>query len=186
MVQHDRRLREGARQIDDVRKLSVEQPRVEAEPERGEPSKSLAEISVTVKALRRTRAVDRKARIGVPGRAVADALEAAAGYRDMLLENALGAAANPQIDIADDAGDAARGPVLARRTHRRDAVDELGLTDRLLLLRAIGPVHFAAFFETGRDDIVTAANVFQQILEQVTVTRPVPQVMVRIDNWQIR
>src|SRR5246127_1749846 len=166
MVQHDRRLWEGARQIDDVCKLSVEQPRVEAEPERGEPSKPLAEIAVTVKALWRTRAVDRKARIGVPSRAVANALEAAAGYRDVLLKNALGAAANPQIDIADDAGDAARGPILARRTHRRDAVDELGLTKRLLLLRPIGPVHFAAFFETGRDDIVTAANVLQQILKQ--------------------
>src|SRR6516225_5157465 len=102
----------------------------------------------------------------MPGRAVADALEAAAGAGDMLFEHALGARADPQIDIADDAGTAARGPVFARCAHRRDAVDEFGLAERLLLLRPVGPVHLPAFLEAGRDDVVPAADILEQILEQ--------------------
>src|SRR5205814_9466388 len=106
--------------------------------------------------------------------------------RDVLLEDSFGPAADPQIDIADDAGAAAGRPVFARRAHRRDAVDELGLAERLLLVRPVGAVHLAAFLETGRDDVVPAADIFEQILEQVSVTGPVPQMMVRIDDRQIR
>ena len=91
----------------------------------------------------------------------------------------------PQIDIADDAGDAARRAVFARGAHRRDAGDELGLAERFQLLRAVGAVHLAAFHEAGRDDVVAAAEIGQQILEQVAVARPVPQMMVRIDDRQI-
>ncbi len=186
MVQHDRRLREGARQIGHVVELGLEQPGVEAEAERGQPGKALAEIPVAIEPLRRARAIDLEARIGVPGGAVADALEAAAGDRDVLLENALGAAADPQIDIADDAGDAPRLPVFAAGAHRRDAVDELGLTQGFQLLRAVGTVHLAAFLEAGRGDVVAAADIGQQVLEQIAVAGPVPHVMVRIDDRQIR
>src|SRR6202040_583403 len=92
----------------------------------------------------------------------------------------------PQIDVADDACTAARPAVFARCAHRRDAVDELGLAERLLVLRPVGPVHLPAFLKAGRNDVVPAADIFEQILEQVSVTGPVPQMMVRIDNRQIR
>ena len=103
----------------------------------------------------------------------------------MLLEDALGPAADAQIDIADDPGDATRLAVFPRRAHRRDAVDEFGLAERFLLLRPVGAVHLAAFLEAGRDDVVAAADVFEQVLEQVAVAGPVPQMMVRIDDRQI-
>ena len=103
----------------------------------------------------------------------------------MLLEDALGAAADPQIDIADDAGDAARLAVFARRAHRRDAVDEFGLAERFQLLRTVGAVHLAAFLEAGRGDVVAAADIGQQILKQIAVARPVPHMMVGIDDRQL-
>ena len=122
----------------------------------------------------------------MPGGAVADPLEAPARDRDVLFENALGAAADPQIDIADDAGDAPRLAVFAGSAHRRDAVDEFGLAERLQLLRAVGAVHLAAFLKTGRGDVVAAADIVEQILKQVAVAGPVPHVMVRVDDRQSR
>ena len=91
MVEHDRCLREGARQIRYIAQLRMKQPRVEGEAERGEPGEPFAEITVAVEALRGAGTVDRKTRILVPGRAVADAFEPAARNRDVLLEDAFGA-----------------------------------------------------------------------------------------------
>src|SRR6266478_6046605 len=145
VIEHDRRVRKGPCQIGDIAELGMEQPRIEAEAQRSQPGKPLAEIAVAVEALGGPRAVDREARVAMPSGAVADAFEAAAGDCDMLLKDAFGAAADPEIDIADDASDAARVPVFSGRTHRRDAVDELGLAERLQFFRPVGAVHLAAF-----------------------------------------
>src|SRR5690348_11143192 len=142
----------------------MKQPGVEGEPEGGEPGEPFAEITVAVEALRRAGAIDRQARILMPSRAVADAFEPASRDRNVLLEDAFGARADAQIDIADDAGATTCRPVFARRAHRRDAVDKFGLAERLLLLRPVGPVHLPAFLEAGRDDVVPAADIFEQIL----------------------
>jgi len=88
-------VREGARQIGDIAKLGVEQPRIKAEAQRGQPGKALAEIAVAVEALGGPGAIDREARVAMPSGTVADAFEAAAGDRDVLLEDALRAAADP-------------------------------------------------------------------------------------------
>src|ERR1700730_17734304 len=88
MVEHDGRLREGARLIRNIAQLRMEQPRVEGEPERGEPGEPFAEITVAVEPLRGAGAIDRKARILVPGRAIADAFEPPSRDRDVLLEDA--------------------------------------------------------------------------------------------------
>src|SRR5207244_9702707 len=131
------------------------------------------------------RAVDREAGVGMPSGTIADAFEAAAGDRDVLLEDSLGAAADPEIDIADDPGDATRRPIFAGCAHRRDAVDELGLAKGFQFLRPLGAVHLAAFLKAGRDDVVAAADIVEQILEQVAVAWPVPHVMVRIGDRQL-
>src|SRR6266446_1484110 len=163
----------------------MEQPGVEAEAQRGQPGKALAEIAVAIEALGCPRAVDREARVCMPSGTVADALEASARKGDVLLENALGAAADPQVDIADDPGNAPCRPVFARCAHRRNTVDEFGLAKGFKFQRLLGAIHLAAFLEAGRDDVVAAADIGEQILEQVAVARPVPHVMVRIDNRQI-
>src|SRR3984893_765649 len=111
MIEHDRRLRKSAGQIDNVAELGVEQPCVEPQAERGEAGEPLAEIAVAVEALGGPRAVDREARVGVPSGTVAISFLASAGDGDMLLENPLGAAADPEVDVADDSGDAPRRPV---------------------------------------------------------------------------
>ncbi len=185
MVQDNCRLRKGARQIGHVVELGLEQPGIETEAERGETGEALAEILVAVEPLRRAGAINLQARIIVPGGAVADALEAAARDRHVLFEDALGATADAEIDVADDAVDAFRLAVFAAGAHRRDAIDEFGLAQRLQLLRGVGAIHLAAFLKAGRDDIVAATDIVEQVLEQIAVARPVPHVMVRVDDRQI-
>ena len=51
--------------------------------------------------------------------------------------------------------------------------------------RPVGAVHLAAFLEAGRGDVVAAADIGQQILKQIAVARPVPHMMVGIDDRQL-
>jgi hypothetical protein len=41
-----------------------------------------------------------------------------------------------------------------------------------------------AFHEHGGDDVVTGAEVGQQVVQEVPMVRPLPQVMVRVDDRQ--
>src|SRR6202008_4824807 len=97
------------------------------------------------------------------GRAVADAAQTAVGDRDVALEDPFGARAESQIDKADDAGDAARRPVFARGAHRRHTADELGLAERLEFVGPVGTVHLAGLLIAGGADVVTAADIGQQL-----------------------
>src|SRR5208282_4969837 len=63
--------------------------------------------------------------------------------------------------------------------------DEFGLAQRPQLQRAVGAVHLAAFLETGRGHVVAAADVGEEICEQIAVARPVPHMMVWIDDRQL-
>ena len=86
--------------------------------------------------------------------------------------------------MADDAlADLGRA-VAAAGAHRRDAVDELGLAHRLVGLRPAGAVHRPALHEDGRDDVVALAGIGQQVVQQVAPARPVPEVVVRVDDRQ--
>ena len=118
----------------------------------------------------------------MPGGAVADAAEPAARQDDVLLQDTLGAAADTEIDIADDAGAGVRGAILAALAHRRDAGDELRLAERAQFGRALGAVHLAAFEKDRGADIVAAVQVFEEIMEEIAVVWTVPQVMVRVDD----
>ena len=123
----------------------------------------------------------------VPGHAVAQAAQTPAGGGDLGFQQLAHARADGQVAAADDAlGDAA-GSVVARSTHRRDAVDELDLAQRGHLARAVLAVHRAAFKEDGRDDVVPAADIGQQFGQQIAAAmRRVPEMVVRIDDRQIR
>src|SRR3984893_12391628 len=85
MIEHDRRLRKSAGQIDNVAELGVEQPCVETQAERGEAGEPLAEIAVAVEALGGPRAVDREAPVVMAWGAGAEGFEGAAGGHDVLL-----------------------------------------------------------------------------------------------------
>src|SRR6516165_11717003 len=118
----------------------------------------------------------------MPGGAVADAAEASARGDDVLLENALGAAADAEIDIADDPGAGPCRAVFAALAHRRHTGDKGGLTERSQFRRPLGAVHLAAFEKHRSADIVAAAQILDQVVQQITVARPIPQMMVRIDD----
>ncbi len=130
MIEHDSGVRKGAGEIGEFADLRVKQPGVEAEAERSKAGKALAESTVEQQSLgpRRIHAGD--VRIGIPGRRVPYAAEAAVAGDDLGFEHGFGAVAKQQVDVADDAG-ADRGlAVAAACGHRGDAVGELDLADR--------------------------------------------------------
>ena len=86
----------------------------------------------------------------------------------------------------DRLGDAA-GTVIARSAHGGDAVDELDLADRRHFGRAVLAIHRLALEEDGRHDVVSAADVGQELGQEVAATmRRVPEVMMRIYDRQFR
>jgi hypothetical protein len=74
--------------------------------------------------------------------------------------------------------------VAAACAHRGRPVDELGFPDRLHLDRTVGAVHRAAFDEDGLGDVVAAAGIGEQLVEEIAVIVTVPQVMVRVDDLE--
>ena len=106
---------------------------------------------------------------------------------DLRLQNVAHARAKGEIGVADDRfGDPARA-VSARRAHGGDAVDELDLADGCRLGRAVLAVHRLALEEDRRHDVVSAADIGQEIGQQVAAAMwRVPEVMMRIDDRQLR
>jgi hypothetical protein len=70
--------------------------------------------------------------------------------------------------------------------HRRDAGDELDLADWARLDRPIGAIHRAALLEDGGDDVVAGVEIGEQFRQQVGPAAAVPQMMMRIDDRQLR
>src|SRR5690606_25463182 len=91
-----------------------------------------------------------------------------------------------QVGMGHDAGSHARGPILAAGRLRSDAVDEFGFTHRTHGLGAICAIHGFALDEYGGHDVVAAAGIAQQLFEHVAMVRVVPQVVVGIDDGQVR
>ena len=161
------------------------EPRVERVPEPRQHREALAEFRVAEHAGHRRIARIAHLRIVVPRGDVADAAEAPAAGAHQRLEHRLDAAAEHQVGMSDDAGAGADLAVDAARRHRGDAVDELDLADRLHLLRPVGALHRARLHEHGREDVVAAVGVGEQIVEQVAPALAIPQVMMRIDDRQV-
>ena len=177
--------RERAGQVDRVGELRMEHPRVEGQPERGQAGEARAEVGLLheVRALGDGAVADHVAR--VPGRRVAHAAKSAAAGADQRLEHGLDPIAQREIGEADDARGDARRAVLAALAHRRDARDELGLAHRPHLDRAARAVHRVALQEHGRDDVVAGAEIGEQLVQQVAVVGPLPQMMMRVDDRQL-
>ena len=71
-----------------------------------------------------------------------------------------------------------------------DARDVLSLSDTSICFRSLFAKFRAAFDENGRDDIVTARNVgenlFQGVMGLHRVGPHLPEMVVRIADWQFR
>lgn len=115
-----------------------------------------------------------------------DAAEAVAGGAEMRLQHRLHLGAQAEVGMADDAGADLRRSVDAAGAHRGDAVDELGLADGAHLLRPVGPVHGAGLQVHRGDDVVAAVQVFEQLGQQIAPARPLPQVVMRVDDRERR
>jgi hypothetical protein len=87
-----------------------------------------------------------------------------------------------QIGEADDAGADPRLPVPAARAHRGDAVGELGLAYRLHRLRPLGAVHRARLHIDRGADVVPAFEIGEELVQQIPPARPVPEMMMRVDD----
>ena len=117
---------------------------------------------------------------------MAHAAEPAAAGADLRLQHRLDPLAQRQVGVAHDARGDARRPVGAAVAHRGNAGDEFRLADRTQFLRAGRAVHRVALQEHGRDHVVPAAQVREQFVQQVTMIRTLPQVMMGIDDRQFR
>src|SRR5204863_2388513 len=93
MIEHNRRLREGARQVDQIAKLRLEHPSIEGQAERGERRKPFAERLIQQQALRHAAAERLEDGVVAPSRAVANAPHPAVRHGDMPLEHTLSARA---------------------------------------------------------------------------------------------
>src|SRR4029077_7678945 len=98
-----------------------------------QPSKPSPPGCIGHQALRRVRAAAREHLAGVPDHRMTDAAEAAVAGGDLRLQNASHAVAEAQIGMSDDAGAEPALAVLSALAHRRRAVDEFDLADRLHL-----------------------------------------------------
>ncbi len=111
-----------------------------------------------------------------------DAAEAAVAGNDLRFQHRLGAVAEQQIDVADDAG-ADRGlAIAAARGHRRHAIGKLDLADGPERLGAVRAVHRAAIDIDGGDDVVAGADVGRHLLDHVAQAAAVPEVVMRVDD----
>src|SRR5438128_8159689 len=100
---------------------------------------------------------------------MADAAEPAVAGSDLRLQHARYAVAQAQVGMPDNAGAQPALAVLSARAHRRRAVDEFDFADRLHLRRAVGAVHRAAFDKDALRDVVTAAGISKQLVQQIAV-----------------
>jgi hypothetical protein len=117
---------------------------------------------------------------------MADAAEATVAGSDLRFQHARHAVAEAQVGVPDNAGAQPTLPKLSARAHRRRAVDEFDFADRPHFRRPVGAVHRAAFDKDALRDVVTAAGIGEQLVEQVTVPAAIPQMMVRIDDLERR
>ena len=105
--------------------------------------------------------------------------------RDLRLEHRGHTVTQPQVGRADDAGCHSGLAIPATGALGRNALHELGLADHSELFRTVGPIHRGALDKDGLAHAVLP-GVLEQVLEEVTVARAVPQVVVRVDDRQLR
>ena len=88
--------------------------------------------------------------------------------------------------MADDAGADPAFSIYAACTYRRGAIREFYFSDRAELRRTVSPVHGSAFHKHACLNVVPAANVVEEVEEEIPAFRAIPEMMVRIDDGQIR
>ena len=110
----------------------------------------------------------------------------AVGNGQMLFQNALHPVAETKIDISDDRLADAGCAISAAPAHRGNSTGKLGLAERFQILLAFRAVHGAALDEDASNDIVTGLKIRQHLVQQIARLRCIPEVMMRIDDGELR
>ena len=186
MVEDDRGLRKGAGEIGKLGELGMVEPSLEGKPKRCQTGKAGAPGGIEHLSLQRIGASPGQHLVLIPGDGVPDAAKAAISGRDLGLQHARDPVTQSQIGMTDDGAAQPGRTVLAAGAHRRRPIDELGFTDEFHLDRPVDAVHRATFDKNGLADVVPAAGIGEQFVDQKTVPRAVPQMMVGIDDLQPR
>jgi len=182
VIEYDRRVGEGARERGQLRELRVVEPGVETEAARTQLGKAAAERVSAHGAGGRRRGEAGPERL-FARREVADAAKISAGGGDMRLEHLVDGVPKREVGEADDAG-ADLGPRASPLRLIGDGADEFGLADRPQRLRTAVAVRPAALQIDGGDDVMATASVRQQLIKEIGLAVPIPEVMVRINDRQ--
>jgi hypothetical protein len=121
-------------------------------------------------------------RIGVPGGDVADAAEAVPTGVHEGDENGFRPPSERQIRLPDNPRRHARFSAISARAHGSDAVHKLGLTHWLHFHWPARAIHGTGLYEHRRHNVVAAACINQQLVDQVPPGASHPKMMVRIDD----
>ena len=154
MVEHDRLIRKGTGEREDIAKLGFQHPGIEGQAELRKGRETGAKGIGAVKPLGRVEGRPEHVRVGIPGARMPDAFEASVSGSNQRLNHGRDRIAQRQIGMAHDP---CTGPILAVKAARalcRDAVHILDLADGLHRLLAIGGIIGAAFHEDGRQHAV--------------------------------
>ena len=101
----------------------------------------------------------------------------------MAFEDRRGLMPEKQIHIADQAGAGPNCSICAARGHRRDAIGEFRLPQRLPFGRDMQAVHGGSLNIHGRPDVVAAADILIEFIEQIAPVS-IPEMVMRIDDRQ--
>ncbi len=96
--------------------------------------------------------------------------------------------AQREVHVGDDAGRDARVPVQTARGHRGYALGELRLPDGAQRLGTVRAVHRHAVHVDRARDPVAAADVCEQLVEQVAIhaaAHAIPEMVVRVADPQL-
>ena len=184
VVEDDDRVGERVREVGQVGDVGVIDPALEREPVGAQVRVAATELGIEEQMLGPGRTPRHDGRLR-PGGPVADAAEALGAGRDLRLEHRCHAVTEEQVRRPHDAGRHPGLTVLAARAHGGDALHELRLAHDTELFRTVRPIHRGALDEHGLTDVVRV-RVLKQLLQQVAVARAIPQMVVRVDDGQLR
>ena len=74
------------------------------------------------------------------------------------------------------------GPYLPLSLIAATPATNVRLAERAQFGRPVGAIHLAAFEKHRGADVVAAAQILDQVVQQIAVARPVPQMVVRVDD----
>ena len=172
-------------QVHDIRQLRMKQPGIQGQAQRRHPRQPAAKVRAHIRAQPGHVAAVADRWVRIPAGGMAHPAEPPAAGADMGLQHLFRPVVR-QVYRPDDARGHPRGAVAAAVAHRGDAGDELRLPDRSHLFRPIRAIHRMAFQKHRRDGVVAGVDVRHELVQQIALVVAMPQVMMGIDDRQVR